>query len=87
MTPGSDLLNEVSNRNHKLSSDSLLFYSDVKESDGTSFFLRQSVMYKTTKAYIIKIVTPQDEFENTIYTISNRQGKTKDVTAEMITAS
>ena len=44
-------------------------------------------MYKTTKLYVIKIVTPQDEFEDTIYIISNRQGKTKEVTVEIITTS
>ena len=55
-TPGSDLLNEISNHNHKSSSDSLLSYYDVKEFDETSFFLKQSVMYKTTKAYVIKLL-------------------------------
>ena len=74
-TPGSNILNETSNHNHKSSSESLLSCSDVKESDETYFFLRQSVLYKTTKAYIIKIVTPQDEFEDATYIISNRQGK------------
>ena len=46
-TPGSDLLNEKSNHNHKSSSDSLLSYSDTKVPDEVSFTLRQSVMYKT----------------------------------------
>ena len=86
-TPGADGLNDKSNYNHKSSLDSLLSYSDAKEPDEICFSLRQSVMYKTTKAYVIKIVTPQDEFKDTIHTISNRQGKTKDITAEMITAS
>ena len=73
-TPGSDILNETSKFNNKLSSDSSLSYSDVKESDDTSFFLRQYVIYKTTKACVIKIVTLQDKCEDTIYIISNRQG-------------
>ena len=86
-TPGSDILNEISNHNHKSSSDSLLSYSDVKVSDETSFFFRKSVLYKTIKAYVIKIITPQDEFEDKIYTLFNRQGKTEEITAEIITAS
>ena len=52
-TPGSNILNETSNHNHKASSESLLSCSDVKESDVTYFFLRQSVLYKTTKANVI----------------------------------
>ena len=44
-------------------------------------------MYKTTKLSVIKIVTPQDEFEDKIYTLFNRQGKTEEITAEIITAS
>ena len=43
-TPGSDILNEISNHNHKSSSDSLLSYSDVKVSDETSFLFRKSVL-------------------------------------------
>ena len=87
MTHGSNILNEISNHNHKSSSDSLLSYSDVKVSDETSFFFRKSVLYKTIKAYVIKIITPQDEFEDKIYTLFNRQGKTEEITAEIITAS
>ena len=53
-TPGSDIFNETSNHNHKSSSDSLLSYSDVKESDEIFFFLRQCVLYNTTKANVTR---------------------------------
>ena len=52
-TPDSDILNETSNNNHKSSSDSLLSYSDIRESDEISFFLIQSVLYKTAKVNVI----------------------------------
>ena len=85
--PSSYLLSKKAKHNHNSSIHSLLSYSDVKEPDKMSVSFRKSVTYKSTKAYNIKIVTPQDEFEDTIYTISNRQGKTKEVGAKIATAS
>ena len=47
--------------------------------------LNQKVLYKRTKVTIVQIISPQDDFEDIVYIIKNKNGKMKSVTTDLIT--
>ena len=69
------------------SSDYFLLYSNTKQNESTELEGGQPVLYKSTKAYVTNINTHDNLFEDIIFFISNKKGKLKIVTNDMLSLS
>ena len=69
------------------SSDYFLLYSNTKQNESTELEVGQPVLYKSTKAYVTNINIHDNLFEDIIFFISNKQGKFKIVTNDILSLS